>query len=90
MTVIEQEIPFEEYRDRQLHLPFVEELDKILSIHPEMVEFVIHPHDDMVDVKIWGATYCVITKRQYHLLADDESSLNKDFRKDDDNKANSL
>ncbi|MBO7716522.1 MAG: hypothetical protein J6S85_23355 [Methanobrevibacter sp.] len=49
---IEQEIPFEEYRDRQLRLPFIEELDKILSAHPEMVEFVIHPHDDMVDVKI--------------------------------------
>lgn len=87
---IEQEIPFEEYKNKQLRLPFVEELDKILSAHPEMVEFVIHPHDDMVDVKIWGATYYVITKRQYHLLADDESSLNKDPRKDDDNKASSL
>lgn len=52
MTAIEQEIPFEEYRNKQLHLPFVEELDKILSVHPEMVEFVIRPHDDMVDVKI--------------------------------------
>lgn len=82
MTAIEQEIPFEEYRDKQLRLPFVEELDKILSAHPEMVEFVIHPHDDMVDVKIGWATYYVITKRQYHLLADDEPSL--DWNPDED------
>ena len=69
---IEQEIPFEEYKNKQLRLPFVEELDKILSAHPELVEFVIHPRDDMVDVKIGWATYYVITKKQYHLLADDK------------------
>lgn len=69
---IEQEIPFEEYRDKQLRLPFIEELDKILSAHPEMVEFVIRPHDDMVDVQIGWTTYYVITKRQYHLLVDEE------------------
>lgn len=80
---IEQEIPFEEYRDRQLHLPFIEELEEILSIHPEMVEFVIHPHNDMVDVKLGWTTYCFITKKQYHLLADDEPSLDWSLDKDD-------
>ena len=80
---IEQEIPLEEYRDKQLHLPFIEELEEILSIHPEMVEFVIHPHNDMVDVKLGWTTYCIITKKQYHLLADDEPSLDWSLNKDD-------
>lgn len=83
MTAIEQKIPFEEYRDRQLHLPFIEELEKIFSVNPEMVEFVIRPRDDMVDVKIGGDTHYVITKRQYHLLTDDEPSLDLNLNKDD-------
>lgn len=69
---IERKIPFEEYKNKQLYLPFPEELEKILSAHPELVEFVVHPHDDMVDVMMCGDIYYVITKRQYHLLVDDE------------------
>ena len=90
MTEIEQRIPFEKHRERQSHLPFIEELDKILSVCPELVEFVIYPNDDMVDILIDWATYCVITERQYHLLVGDDPSLDKNFNKDDDNKASSL
>lgn len=90
MTAIEQEIPFEEYRNKQLRLPFIEELDKILSVYPEMVEFIVRPNDDMVDVQIGWEIFYVITKRQYRLLIDNDPSLDKNLNKDDDDKANSL
>lgn len=90
MTEIEQRIPFEKHSDRQSHLPFIEELDKILSVCPELVEFVIRPDDDMVDILIDWATYYVITERQYHLLVGDAPSLDKDPRKNDNDKANPL
>jgi hypothetical protein len=52
MTEIEQRIPFEKHNDRHSHLPFIEELYKTLSVCSEMVEFVIRPNDDMVDILI--------------------------------------
>ena len=69
---IERKIPFEEFKDKQLNIPFIEELDTILSAHPDLVEFVMRPHDDMVDVNIDWTTLYVITKRQYLLLMNKE------------------
>lgn len=69
---IERKIPFEEFKDKQLNIPFIEELSSMLSVQPDLVEFVIHPHDDMVDVNIDWTTLYVITKRQYLLLMNKE------------------
>lgn len=62
----------------------------IMITYPEHIEFKLKPKDEWVKVFYRWTYICSITQAQYLRFVDDESSLNKDFRTDDNNKADSL
>ena len=63
---------------------------KIMTTYPVHIEFKLKPKDEWVKVYYRWQYICSITQAQYLRFVDDESSLNKDFRKNDNDKAKSL
>lgn len=62
------ELPFKEYEDKQLHIPFYEEIAKILEKNPRSVEFKFKLHTDLVDVYVGDRLLYKITKEEYEKL----------------------
>lgn len=61
---------------------------KIMTTHPEHIEFRLKPKDEWVKVFYHWQYICSITQAQYLWFVDEESSFNKDFtssKKEDDN-----